>query len=207
VTTLRLSDAAEHMEDLVGDLHAAIAAAAPEGGPVTVLGESFGGALSISYALAHPERVARLVILNSFAHIDTPRRLWLGYHLARVTPWSLMPVARRLAARRMHSPATSRDEVRRFSRMMRASTQQGYVGRLRILQSYDVRHQLHTIAAPVLYLASDRDHLLPSVDHARLMQSLTPNATLRVLDGHGHICLIAPTLDLSTILDEWTTGA
>lgn len=27
---------------------------------------------------------------------------------------------------------------------------------------------------------------------------------LRVLEGHGHSCLIAPDLDLSTILDEWT---
>ncbi len=25
-----------------------------------------------------------------------------------------------------------------------------------------------------------------------------------VLEGHGHSCLIAPDLDLSTILDEWT---
>ena len=28
-------------------------------------------------------------------------------------------------------------------------------------------------------------------------------ATLRILQGHGHICLIAPNLDLERILEEW----
>ncbi len=31
----------------------------------------------------------------------------------------------------------------------------------------------------------------------------TPWGMMRVLEGHGHSCLIAPDLDLSTILDEW----
>jgi hypothetical protein len=26
---------------------------------------------------------------------------------------------------------------------------------------------------------------------------------IRILKGHGHICLIAPDLDLAQILDEW----
>ena len=58
------------------------------------VGESFGGALTLSYALAHPERVERLVILNSFAHFASPARLSLGYHLLRATPWPLMRIVR-----------------------------------------------------------------------------------------------------------------
>lgn len=50
---------------MVDERHACIVAAAGDQ-PVTLVGESFGGALSLSYAPAHPERVARLVILNSF---------------------------------------------------------------------------------------------------------------------------------------------
>ena len=44
---------------------------------------------------------------------------------------------------------------------------------------------------------------LPSVQQARLMQSLTPGSAMRVLEGHGHSCLVAPDLDLGSILDEW----
>ena len=203
VTTTRLRDDAARMGELVEDLHIAVSAAAPDGQPVTLLGESFGGALTLSYAVAHPERVARLVILNSFAHVGSKARLLLGYHLLRAMPWRLMPVVRQVNASRMHSPQTSREEIRRFLRVMRGTTRDGYLSRLRILRDYDIRGRLPEIASPTLFLAADRDHLLPSVQQARLMQSLTPGSAMRVLEGHGHSCLVAPDLDLGSILEEW----
>ncbi len=202
VTTIRLRDEVRAMDELVADLHQSVAAASD--GPVTLLGESFGGALALSYALAHPERVGRLVILNSFAHFGSPARLWLGYHLLRATPWGMMRLVRQLNGRRMHSPGTDAEEIRRFLQLMQSTTREGYLSRLHILRDYDLRAQLASIQAPVLFLAADRDVLVPSVDQARLMASLTPRSSLRVLEGHGHSCLVAPDLDLSAILDEWT---
>ena len=206
VTTLRLRDDARTMDELVADLHGEVTRVAGSG-PVTILGESFGGALALSYALARPERVGRMIILNSFAHFESQAGLWLGYHLLRATPWRMMHVFRRLNARRMHSPRTEREEIRRFYELMRSSTRQGYLSRMRILRDYDIRGRLPSIAAPVLYLAADRDKLMPAVEQARVMSQLTPAATMRVLEGHGHSCLIAPDLDLATILDDWLAHA
>lgn len=202
VTTTRHRDAARSMDELVDDLDRAIAAAAPDR-RVSLLGESFGGALTLSYALAHPERVERIVILNSFAHFGSQARLWLGYHLLRATPWGMMRLIRQLNAHRMHSPQTEQDEIRRFHGLMRAATREGYLSRLRILRDYDIREQLPSLQVPALFLAADRDTLVPSVDQAQLMVRLMPSATLRVLEGHGHSCLIAPDLDLADILDDW----
>ena len=72
-----------------------------------------------------------------------------------------------------------------------------------MLTHYDVRHRLQDIRVPTLFLASDRDHLVPSVAQAHYMAARVPGATVRVLDGHGHICLIAPDIDLAAILDAW----
>src|SRR5204863_8680354 len=110
---------------------------------------------------------------------------------------------RQLNAHRMHSPHTERDEIRRFHELMRSATRAGYLSRMRILRDYDIREHLPSISAPVLYLAADRDTLVPSVDQARLMSERTPSATMRILEGHGHSCLIAPDMDLSAILDDW----
>lgn len=203
VTTHRLRDTAVAIDELIAELHARVEAVAP-GQPVTLVGESFGGALVLSYALAHPDRVQRLVVLNSFPFFTPQTRLWLGYQLLRGTPWGVMRIVRQLTAWRMHSRHTGREELRRFHDLMRATTRIGYLSRLRMLRAYDVRSRLQEIQAPVLYLASDCDHLVPAVEQARLMAAQTPQATLRVLEGHGHICLIAPDLDLGTILDEWT---
>jgi pimeloyl-ACP methyl ester carboxylesterase len=203
VTVVRHRDDAGRMSELVEDLDRAVSAAAPDGGPVTLMGESFGGALAMSYALAHPTRVGRLVILNSFA-FESRWRLWLAHQLLRVTPWKVMPVVRRLNARRMFSPATSRDDIRLANTLLRASTRQGYRSRIGILREYDLRARLRELAAPVLFLAGDRDTLVPAVAQARLMASLAPRATVRVLEGHGHNCLFAPGVDLAAILDDWS---
>jgi len=207
VTTTRLRDDAATMDELVADLHEQIERVAPPGVRVTLLGESFGGALTLSYALAHPERIDRLVVLNSFAHYGSPAQLWLGYQLLRATPWSMMHYVRQLNDRRIHSPQTERDEIRRFHDLMRSTTREGYLSRLRILRDYDIRTHLPSLAAPVLYLAADRDTLVPSVEQARLMSELTPGGTMRILAGHGHSCLIAPDMDLGAIVAEWTDRA
>jgi 3-oxoadipate enol-lactonase len=206
VTTVRLRDEAERMDELVEDLHRAVSEAAPDGRPVTVVGESFGGALALSYALAHPGRASRLVVVNSFAHYGAPVRLWLAYHLLRAAPWGLMPFVRQLNARRMYSPHTRAEDIARTLDLLRASTRRGYQSRIGILREYDLRARLPELAPPVLFLAADRDTLVSSVEQARLMHALAPRATVRILEGHGHTCLVAPDLDLAAILDEWMAG-
>jgi pimeloyl-ACP methyl ester carboxylesterase len=69
--------------------------------------------------------------------------------------------------------------------------------------NYDVRDRLHDIRVPTLFLASELDHLVPSVAQARYMADRVPGAAVQVLDGHGHICLIAPDIDLAAILGRW----
>ena len=127
-----------------------------------------------------PSALHRMVILNSFAQFGSQARLWLGYHLLRATPWGMMRIFRQLNARRMHSPQTEREEIKRFHELMRASTREGYLSRMRILRNYDIRRHLPSIVAPVLFLAADRDTLIPSVEQARLMSDAHA-----VIDGEG----------------------
>src|SRR5512147_2345757 len=67
VATYALRDDAARMDVLVEDLAQVVAAAANGPGSAIVIGESFGGTLALSFALAHPERVRAMVVLNSFS--------------------------------------------------------------------------------------------------------------------------------------------
>src|SRR5690606_24111588 len=127
--TLRLPDDVRNMDRLVTHLREAVRQLSPDGDKVVLVGESFGGALSLSYALAHPDDVARLVVLNSFPHFGPQARLWLGYHLLKATPWGMMRLVRQLTAWRMHSPHTGAAELRRFHDLMRATSRDGYLAR------------------------------------------------------------------------------
>jgi pimeloyl-ACP methyl ester carboxylesterase len=114
-----------------------------------------------------------------------------------------MSFVRHLTAFRLHSRHTHRAEVKEFIVRTAHAGRQGYVNRLRLLRRYDLRARLHEIDRPVLFLASERDHLVPAVAQARDMAARVPGSSVRILEGHGHICLIAPDLDLEQILSEW----
>jgi 3-oxoadipate enol-lactonase len=203
VVTYGLRHTATAMDTLVADLDALIETLSPLEPRAILVGESFGGALAMSYALAHPERVRTLVVLNSFPYFGPQRRLRVGSVLLRLLPVGTMALVRQLTAFRLYSAHTHRADVARFRELARLTTREGYVNRLHILRTYDVRARLAEIAAPTLLLAADADHLVPSVAQAKLMAQLLPGAVVRVLAGHGHICLIAPDLDLAAILLDW----
>lgn len=203
VVTYALRDTADSMDTLVADLAAIVEAVAPDQQRAIIVGESFGGALALSFAVAHPDKVRAVVTLNSFPYFAPQVRLWLAWWLLRILPVGTMPLVRRLTAFRLHSAHTHRDEVERFMTLTRDINREGYLNRLRILRHYDVRSRLHEIGAPSLFLAADADHLVPAVAQAKLMAAQVPGSGVRILEGHGHICLIAPDLDLEVILREW----
>ena len=202
VITYALRDTAASMDVLVSDLARIIDTVEPIARRAIIVGESFGGALALSFALARPEQVSRLVILNSFPYFAPQRRLRLAAVGLGALPWGAMGLVRRLTAFRLHSPHTHRQEIDRFMELTARASRGGYINRLKLLMQYDVRHRLHELRAPTLFLAADRDHLVPSVAQARYMVARVPGSMLRVLEGHGHICLIAPDIDLEALLNE-----
>lgn len=195
-------DPVRSMQDLVADLGGLIAETAGDR-PVVLCGESFGGALSMSFALAHPERVRALVVVNSFPYIRSRLQLRLAPLALRLFPWGGMPLVRRFTESRLHSPHALPEDLHEFHERSRQIGRRGYIRRLEILGRYDIRERLHEIEAPVLFLAGDRDQLVPSVEEARYMAARVPNATLRILEGYGHICLINHDLNLLEYIEPW----
>lgn len=205
VVTYSLADEATSMETLTDDLRSVIEHAAPADKRAIVMGESFGGTVALSTALRYPEHVAGLVVLNSFPYFAPQFRLRVAIAGIGLIPWGAMSVVRHLTSFFMHSRHTHREELRKFLELTSRSTKLGYRNRLNILRTYDVRDRLRELKCPTLFLAAENDHLIPSVAQARLMAERTSCATIRVLTGHGHICLIAPDVDMCQILKEWQT--
>jgi pimeloyl-ACP methyl ester carboxylesterase len=207
VATYALRNDANDWTTLIDDLHGIVDRTAGPGRPAIVVGESFGGALALSFALAAPERVSALVILNSFPYFRPQLRLRLARAGLGALPWGMMTVMRRATAFRLHSAHTHRAEIGRFMALTASASRHGYLNRLKLLCEYDVRERLGELCMPTLFLAADRDHLVPSVAQGRFMSDRVPGSELRVLAGHGHICLIAPDLDLAGIVSEWLPRA
>ena len=194
-------DPGRNMSDLVEDLRLLVVELSSEG--VILCGESFGGALSMSFALAHPGLVRGLVILNSFPWVRDRARLRLAPLALRALPWAAMPMVRRFTEVRLHSPHALPEDLAEFHERSKQIGRDGYIRRLEILQHYDIRERLAEIQAPTLFLAGDLDRLVPSVEWARFMAARVPRASARILEGYGHICLINHDLDLLDYVGPW----
>jgi len=202
VVSFPLPDDAERtMAGLVADLRRRVLEVSDEG--AILCGESFGGALSLCFALAHPELVRGLVVVNSFPFVRERWKLALAPPALRLLPWGAMPLVRRFTESRLHSPHALPEDLAEFHERSRQIGRRGYVRRLEILRGYDVRERLHEIGAPALFLAGDVDRLVPSVEWGRFMAARVPNARLRILEGYGHVCLINHDLDLLEHVGPW----
>jgi pimeloyl-ACP methyl ester carboxylesterase len=148
-------------------------------GRAHLVGHSHGGRVSIALAADEPERVGRLLLVDS---AGIPPRRGFRYRrrvavakLGRVIAGVGGRPGRRLQER-MRARVASRDYLEASGAMR---------GTFRAVIAADLSDRLPRIAAPTLLVWGDEDDDTP-LWMAERMEALIPDAGLVVLDGAGH---------------------
>jgi pimeloyl-ACP methyl ester carboxylesterase len=173
------------------------------GGRATVLGESFGGLLTLAAALEHPELFERIVLVNTFAHFAERLKIRAGCLLFRAFYPALKAHRTRSARHVLFSADVCEDDRRLFREHTREVAREGYVSRMRIIRDTDLRPRLREIQTPALVVAGTADRLLDSVKAARLLASALPRARLKLLEGTGHTALLSGRVRVRDWLAEF----
>jgi pimeloyl-ACP methyl ester carboxylesterase len=148
------------------------------------VGHSFGGRVAIVLAATRPERVDKLILVDSAGIL--PRRT-VGYHL-KVR-------ASRLARRVLAAPPFARVRPTLERRLYAAIGANDYAnaGPLRPtfvrVVNHDLRPLLPQIGAPTLIIWGENDDATPLAD-GELMAREIPNARLVVYRGAGHFAYL-----------------
>ncbi|MEK6286289.1 MAG: alpha/beta hydrolase [Acidobacteriota bacterium] len=188
-------------EDLTDDLAAIIRDLGEK--QATILGESFGGTVALSFALRYPQMVERLVVINSFPRFRNRFTIKLGAMLASGLPFRLLwPVRRAANTLGLLVDEVSREDRRIFWKAIRTVSGEAYARRLHLIAELDLEDRLSEIRSPALFIAGDRDLLIPSVKEAHAMAARMPNATVKVIRGAGHACLLGNRVRLAELLAE-----
>jgi pimeloyl-ACP methyl ester carboxylesterase len=161
---------------------------------MVLLAESFGGAVALRAALDHPEAVAALALVNTFAHYRRRGRLSLSRVGLAVTPTWMIEAGRRIVGRWFLLGAQDAAEAKHVLGG-RWRLDPGYPARLRMIQGLDLRRDLARVEQPVALFASEHDRIVDSVRQASAIASALPNAELEILTGRGHVVLPAPDVD------------
>ena len=190
------------MERLVEDLRLIVRDAGFE--RATFLGESFGGLIVLSAALAHPEMFERMILVNTFPYFAHRSKIHAGVILFSLLPYPLMKAHRTRAARHVLFSRDIAEEDRKiFREHTRVVPREGYVSRLRIIRDTDLRPRLGEIKAPALVVAGTADRLLDSPGAARMLAGALPRARLKLLEGTGHTALLSGRVRVREWLREF----
>lgn len=178
------------LSDSVADL-AAVLDASGVPGPVHLVGNSYGGTVALRFALAHPQWVLSLVLIE--AHVPVPG--WAEQMATTITgigsDLTEGELGRWMARSRKHAnlAALGKDLIHHTT----------FVPDLRATDPIDTA-ELLLITHPVRAVYGEKSDVIA---HARLLDSVLPRVRLTVLPEVDHSVLTATTHALRTIVLDW----
>lgn len=178
-------------ESWVMDLETVIDAAAVD--RFALLGISQGAAVSIAYAVRHPERVSHLVLHGGLAEgwrkFDQPDLTARQEALMTLmqSGWGQKTSAFRQLFTSLFLPTASAEQAAAFNELERVSTSPKNAGRIyNTFGDIDVADLLPKVTVPTLVLHSADDALV-AVQSGRKIASMIPNARFVELDSQNHL--------------------
>lgn len=142
---------------------------------VHVYGQSFGGAVALEVALAHPGRVRSAIVAS--AHAGSARAVPSAGRAPKDRPWL-----------QRYAPGFAEahpDVVREDSATGGRRSRSGERRQWEALRDWDAHDRLGEVSVPVLVLHGSED-LLVHPDNARVLAGRIPGAELAIVRGAGH---------------------
>jgi pimeloyl-ACP methyl ester carboxylesterase len=153
------------------------------------VGLSLGGAVSMQFALDHPERVRRLVLADTMSGVWTQKfRRFIDHALIGAIEQGghdLMYELNLIFAFSERYLAENEEILERQKEAWRSIDVARYTAMLRSIRDWSIDDRLAEIEAPALVLWGSEDIEIPRVYSERLAAAL-PHAILSVIEGSGH---------------------
>ncbi len=181
------------LEAFVGDLECVVEASKVK--RFALLGISQGCAVSVAYAVRHPERVSHLILYGGFARgwckrgLPQIEKLMAATELLMLQGWGRKNPAFRQYFSAVFMPDTSSELMRSFNELQRKSTSADNAAAiLRSINDFDIDELLPQVKVPTLVLHCRGDSAQPFDEGRRLAASI-PGARCVALDGRSHLIL------------------
>jgi 3-oxoadipate enol-lactonase len=169
---------------------------------VSWCGLSLGGMVGMALALQAPERLDRLVLACTAAHLGPPEQ-W-EKRAAIVLADGLEAIADAVLER-WFSPgfrSEHADTVEHFRELLVATSQDGYAACCGALARWDARERVRAIVAPTLVVVGDLDPAT-TLEHAGLMAREISGARIVTIADAAHLANVeAPEAFAQAVLDH-----
>ncbi len=173
-------------------------------GPVHVVGLSMGGVIAQQFALDHPERVRKLVLVSTFSFLRPENLSQWGYFFQRaLVVYTLgLPRQAEIVAWRVF-PEPGQETLRQMAiEQISAADPRAYRAAMRLLGLFDSRKRLAGLRVPTLVITGADDSTV-SPERQALLAAGIPAARQVTLPAAGHAVSIDQYEAFNRILLEF----
>lgn len=178
-------------------------------GPLRVAGHSMGARVAMEMARLAPERIERLVLLDTGIH---PLREGEEEKRADIVRFAeengMQALADRWLPGMVHEPnRADTDLMRRLTNMVLRKDPGLHARQIRALVNRpDAATYLHRITCPVLLVVGREDQWSPVSQHEDMLL-LLPDARLEVIEGAGHFAPLERSQEVAAVVADFLEDA
>ncbi|MFI9822597.1 alpha/beta fold hydrolase [Streptomyces sp. NPDC052013] len=165
------------------------------------IGHSMGGMIAQTIALTHPERVERMVLVNSISRMAYSRGRGLLMAASTRVPFKLFVAAN---IQRAFAPGHPRHEIKEYIRASAATPREVVMTLYDAMRAFDVLDRVGEIRVPTLMVHGYHDIQLPVHQMLRMAKGY-PDAVIRIIDA-GHELPVEKPKELTAALDWFLSG-
>ncbi|HEX5213440.1 MAG TPA: alpha/beta fold hydrolase [Pseudolabrys sp.] len=157
------------------------------GKDAVLVGNGFGGTVALAFALAHPERIAKLVVSDAAACFPPEGRQQFAAMAQKVADGGLGSIAE-IAAKRVFAPAylaAHPEKIEERKQVLMGIDPKAFQHACKILQECDLTPLLHRMTVPTLVVCGEFDQATPPA-LTKAIADKAPSARYVELPGCGH---------------------
>jgi len=169
-----------------------------------IVGRSMGGAIGLSMAIRHPDRVRSVTALSAFAKLSP-------YGQRILSNWARVVASQGWSEAAAHMPLflftpsefeSSPEDVARLEASLCNVRPESYARSNLACREYDARPELSRISCPVLAVVGEKDLLCPVECSEALAQGI-PGSRLVVLPDAGHLLPVRNSGEVNRLIVDF----
>ncbi len=163
----------------------------------TLTGHSMGGMTAMVFALDHPEKISKLILIGTDAKSTLSLRIML-WTLLHVLPYSTFAEGSDIK----YFKPTEKMKKEAAERALRTPRYAAYECFKEFCINYDIRDRVSGIKMPTLIIVGDKDNLTP-IKLSQYMNRQIKGSKLIIIPDSKHMPMIEKPEKVNAIIDEF----
>ena len=163
-----------------------------------IVGFSLGGMAAMLFALEHPDKISKLVLVGTTAKMTLPLSIRFFRVIRGLLPYETF--LRMSCKYKFYKPSTQNVDEE-FVRASKVDNSVAFECWKEFTENYDVRDQVSQIKIPTLIIVGEKDKV--NLESSRYLNQEIKGSELHIITDSGHLIMIEKTQEFNQILEQF----